>query len=428
MRKTQTIASLGMSIAAAGALLAMASGCSAGNGSSAQNPTQGTPSASASTSSAAPVPSTAAATPSARPSAPAAPAPDPQPATSTPSAAEQQLGTLDVEQRVGQLFMVAAKATGAEPATMAALNKYHVGNVYLSGRSKAGTATTASVVSALTGTVSAATTGGLPLSVATDQEGGFVQVLSGPGFSQIPAALVQAGAGPTKLRADAAVWGKELRSVGVNVNLAPVLDTVTSPEFAPSNAPIGHFQREYGFTPHDVSELGNAFADGMKDAGVAPVVKHFPGLGRVVPNTDVSSEVRDTSTTRNDPALEPFQAAIKGGARWVMVSNAYYDKIDPANIAPFSATIMDTMLRTDAGFTGIVLSDDLCSAAQLEAWSDADRALNFFAAGGTMLVCADPARIPAMHQAVVQKAQSDQAFRAKVDAAALTILRVKAGQ
>jgi beta-N-acetylhexosaminidase len=333
-----------------------------------------------------------------------------------------------VEQRVGQLFMVAAKATGAEPATMAALNKYHVGNVYLSGRSKAGTATTASVVSALTGTVSAATTGGLPLSVATDQEGGFVQVLSGPGFSQIPAALVQAGGGPTKLRADAAVWGKELRSVGINVNLAPVLDTVTSPEFAPSNAPIGHFQREYGFTPHDVSVLGNAFADGMKDAGVAPVVKHFPGLGRVVPNTDVSSEVRDTSTTRNDPALEPFQAAIKGGARWVMVSNAYYDKIDPANIAPFSATIMDTMLRTDAGFTGIVLSDDLCSAAQLEAWSDADRALNFFAAGGTMLVCADPARIPAMHQAVVQKAQSDPAFRAKVDAAALTILRVKAGQ
>lgn len=324
--------------------------------------------------------------------------------------------------------MVAAKATGAEAATMAALNNYHVGNVYLSGRSKAGTATTASVVSALTGTVSAATTGGLPLSVATDQEGGFVQVLSGLGFSQIPAALIQAGAGPTKLRADAAVWGKELRSVGVNVNLAPVLDTVTSPEFAPSNAPIGHFQREYGFTPHDVSVLGNAFADGMKDAGVAPVMKHFPGLGRVVPNTDVSSEVRDTSTTRNDPALEPFQAAIKGGARWVMVSNAYYDKIDPANIAPFSATIMDTMLRTDAGFTGIVLSDDLCSAAQLEAWSDADRALNFFAAGGTMLVCADPARIPTMHQAVVQKAQSDPAFRAKVDAAVLTILRVKAGQ
>ncbi|SEI51345.1 beta-N-acetylhexosaminidase [Arthrobacter sp. yr096] len=342
--------------------------------------------------------------------------------------ADQQLAAMSLEQRVGQLFMVAAKATGAEPGTMEALKKYHTGNVYLSGRSKAGTGATTSVVSSLTGTVSPATTGGVPLFVATDQEGGYVQVLSGPGFSTIPTALVQAGSGAAKLRADAAVWGKELRSVGVNVNLAPVLDTVTSPEFAPSNAPIGHFQREYGYAPPAVSALGNAFADGMKDAGVAPVVKHFPGLGRVVPNTDVTSDVRDTVTTRNDPALEPFHTAIESGTQWVMVSNAFYDKIDPANIAPFSPMVMDTMLRADAGFKGIVLSDDLCSAAQLEAWSDADRALNFFSAGGTMLVCADPAAIPSMHQAVVKKAQSDPGFLAKVDAAALTVLKVKAGQ
>ncbi|WP_311212784.1 MULTISPECIES: glycoside hydrolase family 3 N-terminal domain-containing protein [unclassified Arthrobacter] len=423
MRKTQTIASFGVSIATAGALLAMASGCSSGSGSTAVSPTAGTASPSASSASGTPQ----AVTPPPSTSQ-AAPSPSAAPATSAPSAAEQQLAALSLEQRVGQLFMVAAKATGAEPGTMQALKEYHAGNVYLSGRSKAGSAATAAVVSSLTGTVSAATTGGVPLSVATDQEGGYVQVLSGPGFSTIPTALVQAGAGQAKLRADAAIWGKELRSAGVNVNLAPVLDTVTSPEFAPSNAPIGHFQREYGYSPATVSTLGNAFADGMKDAGVAPVVKHFPGLGRVVPNTDVTSDVRDTSTTRNDPALEPFQAAITSGTQWVMVSNAYYDRIDPANIAPFSPMVMDTMLRADAGFKGIVLSDDLCSAAQLEAWSDADRALNFFGAGGTMLVCADPASIPAMYQAVVKKATADASFRAKVDAAALTVLRVKAGQ
>ncbi|MGA8791117.1 MAG: glycoside hydrolase family 3 N-terminal domain-containing protein [Paenarthrobacter sp.] len=403
----------------------MASGCSSGSGSTVPPSTEATPSASSSSPPGTPQPATASAAPT-KPST--VPSPSAAPATSAPTAAEQQLAALSLEQRVGQLFMVAAKATGAEPGTMQALREYHTGNVYLSGRSKAGSAATAGVVSSLTGTVSSATTGGVPLFVATDQEGGYVQVLSGPGFSTIPTALVQAGAGQAKLRADAAIWGKELRSAGVNVNLAPVLDTVTSPEFAPSNAPIGHFQREYGYAPGTVSTLGNAFADGMKDAGVAPVVKHFPGLGRVVPNTDVTSDVRDTSTTRNDPALEPFHAAITSGTQWVMVSNAYYDKIDPANIAPFSPTVMDTMLRADAGFTGIVLSDDLCSAAQLEAWSDADRALNFFGAGGTMLVCADPASIPAMHQAVVKKATTDASFRAKVDAAALTVLRVKAGQ
>ncbi|WP_091468681.1 glycoside hydrolase family 3 N-terminal domain-containing protein [Paenarthrobacter nitroguajacolicus] len=428
MRKSPSIASLSVSIATAGVLLVSAAGCSTGPTNSGQNSAEGTPSVAPSSPSGTQAPSS----PPASVTKPAVPSPAPSvapvPAPSTPSAAEQQLAALSLEQRVGQLFMVAAKASGPEPGTKEALTKYHAGNVYLSGRSKAGTAPTASLVSSLTGTVSAATTGGVPLFVATDQEGGYVQVLSGPGFSTIPTALVQASSGAAKLRADAATWGKELSSVGVNVNLAPVLDTVTSPQFAPSNAPIGHFQREYGYDPANVSLLGNAFADGMKDAGVAPVVKHFPGLGRVVPNTDVTSDVRDTATTRNDPALGPFHAAIKSGARWVMVSNAYYDKIDAANIAPFSSTVMDTMLRNDAGFKGIVLSDDLCSAAQLEAWSDAERALNFFGAGGTMLVCADPASIPAMHQALVQKASSDPAFRAKVDAAALTVLRVKANQ
>ncbi|MFK0038973.1 glycoside hydrolase family 3 N-terminal domain-containing protein [Paenarthrobacter sp. NPDC090517] len=428
MRKSPSIASLSVSIATAGVLMVTAAGCAGGTPNSGQSSAEGTPSVAPSAPSGTPAPTTppALATQSAVPSTPPSAAPAPPP--SQPSTTEQQLAALSLEQRVGQLFMVAAKATGAEPGTMQALTKYHAGNVYLSGRSKAGTAPTASLVSSLTGTVSTATTGGVPLFVATDQEGGYVQVLSGPGFSSIPTALIQASSGAEKLRADAATWGKELSSVGVNVNLAPVLDTVTSPQFAPSNAPIGQFQREYGYDPANVSLLGNAFAEGMKDAGVEPVVKHFPGLGRVVPNTDVTSDVRDTATTRNDPALEPFHAAIKSGAQWVMVSNAYYDKIDAANIAPFSSIVMDSMLRADAGFKGIVLSDDLCSAAQLEAWSDAERALNFFGAGGTMLVCADPTSIPAMHQAVVQKATADPDFRAKVDAAALTVLRVKAGQ
>lgn len=366
-------------------------------------------------------PGTASASPDVVPSGSPAP-----PASGTPAdTASQQLAALSLGQRVGQLFMVAAKATGADPGTMAALTKYHVGNVYLSGRSKAGSIATARIVASLTGTVSPATTGNLPLFVATDQEGGNVQVLSGPGFSAIPPATAQAGLGGTTLRAEAAVWGKELRSAGVNVNLAPVLDTVASPEFAPSNGPIGRFQRHYGYSPGTVSELGNAFALGMADAGVAPVVKHFPGLGRVVPNTDISKDVRDKETTRTDPALAPFRAAVTNGVRWVMLSNAYYDKIDPATIAPFSPVI-SSMLREDLKFDGIIVSDDLCSAAQLEPWGNAERALNFFGAGGTMMVCADPSRIPDMHQAVVQKAQSDPAFMGKVDDAVLTILRVKA--
>ncbi|XAZ30435.1 glycoside hydrolase family 3 N-terminal domain-containing protein [Paenarthrobacter ureafaciens] len=423
---SKSVTAVSKTVMALGLTAVLATGCSNSGAPGSATPTaphsSPAPPSASSPPAATQSPGTASASPDAGPSLSAAPPTSAAPADT----ASQQLSRLSLDQRVGQLFMVAAKATGADPGTMTALTTYHTGNVYLSGRSKAGSEATAKVVASLTGTVSPATTGNLPLFVGTDQEGGNVQVLSGPGFTTIPAATAQAGLGGTRLRSEAAVWGKELRSAGVNVNLAPVLDTVASPEFAPSNGPIGRFQRQYGYSPGTVSELGNAFALGMADAGVAPVVKHFPGLGRVVPNTDVSKDVRDKETTRTDPALAPFRAAIKNGTRWVMLSNAYYDKIDPATIAPFSPVIT-SMLREDLAFDGIIVSDDLCSAAQLEPWGSADRALNFFGAGGTMMVCADPSRIPAMHRAVVDKAQSDPAFMRKIDDAVLTILRVKAG-
>lgn len=339
----------------------------------------------------------------------------------------QQLARLSLPQRVGQLFMVAAAATGADVNTLSDLTRFHVGSVYLAGRSRVGTAATAAVVRRMTATVSAATTGGIGLAVATDQEGGLVQVLSGPGFSTIPTALSQGTQTPAALQANARTWGGQLRAAGLTMNLAPVLDTVPSPQFAPRNAPIGFFAREYGFTPQTVSAHGGAFAAGMRQAGIAPVVKHFPGLGRVVLNTDTSRNVKDTVTTRTDAYLLPFRTAINAGARWVMVSSAYYTRIDPARIAPASPMIMRTMLRTDLHFTGVILSDDLCSAQQLGPWSLATRATNFFEAGGTMLLCANPRSVPAMYAAVLQVAQHNAGFAAKVNAAALKVLTVKAG-
>ncbi|MDD0859354.1 glycoside hydrolase family 3 N-terminal domain-containing protein [Arthrobacter alpinus] len=98
----------------------------------------------------------------------------------------QQLARMSMAQRVGQLFMVDASATGASAATLSTLSNDHVGNVYLSGRSSAGTAATAAVVRRMSATVSGTTTGNVKLLVATDQEGGYVQVLSGPGFPPSP--------------------------------------------------------------------------------------------------------------------------------------------------------------------------------------------------------------------------------------------------
>ncbi len=325
-------------------------------------------------------------------------------------------------QRIGQLFMVGGAATGVGSATLAAIDSYHVGNVILTGRSALGVTATRSVVQGLQARAGSAATRGVPLFVSTDQEGGSVQVLSGPGFTTIPQALTQGGWATATLQASARQWGDQLASAGVNLNLAPVLDTVPVGQV---NPPIGHFNREYGHTPDVVSAHGVAVLRGMLQAGVATTVKHFPGLGRVDANTDTTAGVTDRVTTSTDAFLAPFQAGVGAGTPFVMMSSAYYRLIDPARPAVFSPTVIGSLLRGRLGFHGVVISDDLGNAAQVAAWSPGTRAVDFLQAGGDMVLTVNPSLIPAMVGAVSSRAAGDPAFRAKVDAAALLVLRTK---
>ena len=344
-------------------------------------------------------------------------------ATSPPGGGAQGVfDRMSEAERIGQLFMVGGAASGAATATLSAISSYHVGNVILTGRSAAGVTATRSITDGLQARATSAATLGVPLFIGTDQEGGEVQVLSGSGFSSIPEGLTQ-GTWPTStLQSSARTWGGQLRAAGVNVNLAPVMDTVPS---GTVNPPIGGYNREYGHTTAVVGPHGTAFAEGMAQAGVVATVKHFPGLGRVDENTDTHSGVTDDVTTYDDAYLAPFKTAIQAGAPFAMMSTAYYQEIDPTHPAAFSSTIIGGMLRGEMGFTGVVISDDLGSAVQVAAWSPGTRALDFINAGGDMVLTVTPDVIPAMVDAVSAEATSSSAFRAKVDAAALLVLKAK---
>jgi beta-N-acetylhexosaminidase len=210
------------------------------------------------------------------------------------------------------------------------------------------------------------------------------------------------------------------------MNLAPVLDTVPGPAAARHNPPIGVYQREYGYTPARVASHGTAFAAGMDTHGVVPAIKHFPGLGRVTANTDTARRVTDRITRRGDPYLTPFRHAIRAGhAPFVMMATAYYPRMDRRNPAAFSPFIINTVLRHDLGFTGAVISDDVGNARQVSGWSFGARAVKFLAAGGSVVLTVNPRTLPAMYRAVLARAKADPAFRAKVDRAALLVLRVK---
>ncbi|MCU6481908.1 glycoside hydrolase family 3 N-terminal domain-containing protein [Arthrobacter sp. A2-55] len=366
---------------------------------------------------AAPVPTTA-------PPPPTSATPPPASGPAQGSPAVQKLAAMTLAQKVGQVLMVSSPVTGADANSLYSLDSLHVGNVFMKGRSFAGVDGIAAAVSSVTAHVGPGTAGVRPF-VATDQEGGFVQIMRGPGFDAIPQAIVQGQLPPGELQADATRWGQQLAAAGVNVNLAPVLDTVPGAAFAPQNAPIGAFGREYGYTPAAVSSHGVAFARGMLAAGVNPTVKHFPGLGRVIGNTDVTAGVTDSVTVRGDAYVQPFRDAVNAGVPWLMLSNAYYPNIDPAQLAPYSTVIIQGMVRGDLGFRGIIVSDDMCDAVQVSGVPIAERGVDFIAAGGTMALCTDQALLPQMYAGLVAAAQSDPAFAAKVDAAALAVLNAK---
>jgi beta-N-acetylhexosaminidase len=264
---------------------------------------------------------------------------------------------------------------------------------------------------------------GLRLFVATDQEGGEVQRLQGPGFTRIPPATQQGTLAPSALQAQARAWGGQLRQAGVNVDLAPVLDTV--PAGFGGNPPIGDLDRQYGDTPAAVTSHGIAVARGLLAARVDPTAKHFPGLGRVHGNTDLTAGVTDDVTTADDLYLAPFRAAVRAHVPFMMMSTAIYARLDAGTPAAFSSRIVTGLLRGRLGFRGLVISDDLGGAAQVSDLAPGERAVRFVAAGGDVVLTVDAGQAAEMTSALVGRAKADPAFRRQVDAAALLVLQEK---
>lgn len=363
-------------------------------------------------------------TPSPSPSEPAPGVTPSAPPTQEPTPGEPDLSLVagwSLEQKVGQVVMVGLPVKGPFQPTFDMLRDKKIGGVFLHGRTQAGRGPVKNLVDAAV----AAADSTVPLFVSTDQEGGEVQVLRGKGFSDMPSALDQATLSAPDLRARSQVWGQELAAAGVNLNLAPVLDLVPQ-QGAASNAPIGVFGRNYGYTEQSVITHGNAFAEGQRDAGVQTSIKHFPGLGRVTGNTDTTAGVTDTVTGPDDPSVAVFDAGIKDGTGLVMMSSAIYAKIDPDAPAVFSPTVVG--LVREHGFDGVIITDDLSAAAQVQNVPAGQRAVRAVDAGvDLVLASAKPSVAPAMVDALVQAARQDPAFAAKVDAAAARVVAAKSG-
>ena len=215
-----------------------------------------------------------------------------------------------------------------------------------------------------------------PLLVMIDQEGGEVKRLAGPPAAS---AAEMGRRGPRYCRRQGRATGRLLRRVGVNVDLAPVVDVAR-----PGSA-IGAEHRAFGHHPRQVSRTANAFAAGLAARGVAATAKHFPGLGAAAVNTDVASQ-RITIPTRKLRAIDehPYRRFVAAPGPLVMVNTAIYPRLSPLPAA-LSPRIATGELRRRLGFPGVSISDSL-EAASAQAVGDPARLARLGARAGTDLL------------------------------------------
>jgi len=224
----------------------------------------------------------------------------------------------------------------------------------------------------------------VPLLLMTDQEGGLVRRLPGEpvlsekqiGQSSDPvAAATAAGTGA----------GQNLAGVGMNVNLAPVLDV-----YYKSGNFIDQYQRSYSHDPAVVSTLGQAFITAQQQTGVAATAKHFPGLGSATrsQNTDNGPVTLKVSLTQLHTIDEvPYPAAITAGVKLVMVSWAIYPALDAKLPAGLSPTVIGQELRGRNGFTGVTVTDALEAGALNAFGTTGQRAVAAAGAGMDLILC-----------------------------------------
>lgn len=272
------------------------------------------------------------------------------------------------------------------------IREYHIGGVILFGRNVQTPLQVRALIDSLQNS-STQTTLGLPLLVSIDQEGGIVTRLT-RGFTIFPGNMALGAANSKELARQAAeVMAREMAAIGINMNLAPVLDINTRKD----NPGIG--VRSYGDTPELVARMGITVIEAYQQNGIIATAKHFPGKGDAP--VDVHLDLPFISHPRarlEGIELYPFIEAIRAGIKAVMTSHVCFPGLEPDPPTPFSfqlpatfsRAITETLLRKELDFQGLVITDDLEMGAISKYFGLSETVVRAVEAGtDLLLICRD---------------------------------------
>ncbi len=321
----------------------------------------------------------------------------------------------------GELMMIGFDGMEVTPALKEWVTKRHVGGVVLFSRNLLLMGPVYKLISDLQELRSKVSS--LPLIVAIDQEGGVVSRLI-KGTTVLPGNMVLGGIGSEDSAfAAGRIAAVEMRMLGFNVNLAPVMDLSCEPK----NLIVG--VRSFGEDPALVGKLGSAMIEGMQAYGMLATAKHFPGLGRcrVDPHQDLPVVPCQDKKLLQD-GLKPFAAAIAAGVKIIMTAHAAFRHWEPNGVVPatLSRTLLDGVLRKQMGFGGVILSDDLEMQALTKYFSAQEIAFRGIQAGLDMfLVCHSQDRQLETFEALKQILQEDPDLAQRMEKSLKRIQEIK---
>jgi len=293
---------------------------------------------------------------------------------------KNQIEQMTVDEKVGQMVMIGLEGYEKDPYAQEMITKYKVGGFIFFKRNINNAYPTLTLINSLK---EANRENKIPLFFAVDEEGGRVTRMPAE-FTKLPTSRAIGKINSEDFAFEVgSIIGQQLKSLGFNMNFAPVLDIDSNP----NNPVIG--DRSFGHNEEIVSKLGTATMKGIQSQ-VISAVKHFPGHGDTSTDSHISLPVVNHDMDRlKDFELVPFAQAIENGADMVMVAHILLPKIDQENPVTLSETVITDILREEMKFNGVIITDDMTMGAITENYDIGDAAgrINCKFSDGSSQIC-----------------------------------------